>query len=90
MSVEMFLKSAPVRKARWRLVGLLLLMFGISGRNAAIRFAGRYFTPAIGGRDWPGFYRYAPLAAGVFAGFTPVRGLCRFTGERPGLIRREA
>jgi putative ATP-binding cassette transporter len=88
-SVALFLKSPPGRKARWLLAGLLLLMFGINGMNVANSFTGRYFMSAIEGKDWAGFYRYAWLYAGVFAGSTLVGVLFRFTEERLGLLWRD-
>lgn len=84
-----FLTSTAGARARWMLVGLLLLMIAINVTNVANSYVGRYFMSAIEARDHAGFVKYAWLFLGVFAASTLFAVLFRFTEELLGLVWRE-
>ena len=87
--IGMFLKSPVGGKARWLLVALFVLMFGINVMNVANSFVGRYFMSSIERRDSEGFIHFAWLYVVVFTGSTLIGVMFRFTEERLGLLWRD-
>ncbi|MES2920031.1 MAG: SbmA/BacA-like family transporter [Verrucomicrobiota bacterium] len=88
-TLGVFLKSPVGGKAKWLLVTLFLLMFGINGMNVVNSFVGRHFMSAIESRNSAGFVHFAWLYVAVFAGSTFVGVMFRFTEERLGLLWRD-
>jgi putative ATP-binding cassette transporter len=84
-----FLLSTVGARARWMLIGLLLMMIAINVMNVANSYVGRYFMSAIEARDHEGFVQYAWLYLAVFAASTLFAVLFRFAEEHLGLVWRE-
>ena len=84
-----FITSQAGSRARWMLVGLLLLMIAINVMNVANSYVGRYFMSAIEARDREGFVQYACLYLAVFAASTLFAVLFRYSEEHLGLVWRE-
>ncbi|WP_457299436.1 ABC transporter ATP-binding protein/permease [Phyllobacterium sp. P5_D12] len=88
-AVKIFMTSEAGIKARWLLVGLVLLLCGINALNVVNSYVGRNFMTAIADRKSAEFIQQAIFYIGVFAASTVVAVFARFTEERLALLWRE-
>ncbi|MEK1888981.1 MAG: SbmA/BacA-like family transporter [Phyllobacterium sp.] len=86
---KLFMSSEAGKKARWMLVGLVILLCGINMLNVVNSYVGRNFMTAIADRKTAEFSQQAIFYIGVFAASTVVAVFARFTEERLALLWRE-
>ncbi|RCW78060.1 ABC transporter transmembrane protein, partial [Phyllobacterium bourgognense] len=88
-AVKIFMTSEAGIKARWLLVGLVLLLCGLNALNVVNSYVGRNFMTAIAERQTAEFSQQAIFYIGVFAASTVVAVFARFVEERLALLWRD-
>ncbi|NKK75406.1 ABC transporter ATP-binding protein/permease [Rhizobium leguminosarum bv. viciae] len=88
-AVRVFMTSEVGSKAGMMFAGLVVLSLALSGLNVVNSYVGRNFMTAIANRETAEFIRQAMFYIGVFAAFTVVAVVARFTEERLALLWRE-
>ncbi|TCU17832.1 putative ATP-binding cassette transporter [Rhizobium azibense] len=88
-AVRIFMTSEVGRQARMMFAGLVALFLALSSLNVVNSYVGRNFMTAIANREMAEFIRQAIFYIGVFAAFTVVAVVARFTEERLALLWRE-